>query len=62
MNRYHSIPLPNADQPVGEWPALPPNFWRSHVTPRVVEYAYTFHTRGVGYAADHMWSNKNFAK
>ncbi|MEN4399982.1 hypothetical protein [Mycolicibacterium conceptionense] len=34
----------------------------TYVTPRVVEFAYTFHSRGVGYAADHMWSNKNFAK
>lgn len=39
-------------QPLGELPGLPPNFWRSYVTPRIVECAWTYHSRGTGYAAD----------
>ncbi len=48
--------LPEVDQPIGEWPGLPPNFWRSYLTPRVVECAWTYRADvGTGYASDAMW-------
>lgn len=49
--------LPDTDQPLGEWPGLPPNFWRSHITPRIADCAWTYSSAvGTGYNSDRMWS------
>lgn len=58
VSAHRSLPLPTTDQPIGEWPALPPNFWRSYITPRIVECAWTYHDRGIGYNATGMWATR----
>lgn len=50
-------------QPVGEYPGLPPNFWRSHITPRIVDCAWSYSAASGtgGYASDRWkdWPGKN---
>lgn len=50
-------------QPVGEYPGLPPNFWRSHITPREVDCAWSYSAASGtgGYASDRWkdWPGKN---